>query len=617
MKSIFSEIIEKLRNGQVIFFLGAGASADAPANLPISSALFREFASRLLISDPERKRNQIVSRLEGKLRFEVFFQLFTNVFSESAIDMLGILESGQPNYIHAFIANLASQNLSPLVATTNFDSLLEKALVSQGSVDFDLLYSSDDFKKPLNKNGRFQVIKLHGSLRNKSNEKVYNSIQISINQVGRNIEKDKINCFKMILKKYDIIFVGYSGMDDFDLLPILLKTKSDKSIYWINHISVPGLNVMRSHDVTRRLDSVAGSNCEKAVSSRKNGYLIEGSTSSFISGITYQLFKDRMRPQKSRRTIYDFSYLDNWEKLCELPTYRNYLAGMMFIEAGEYKHALKYLRKVPAESDRYHMSIIQQAVALKYSNSAETARDLLVQLINNASTPQSIVTKALIQLGFLESEHNNFTIARRHLFRAARMGPENDTDLSTLHNNLGISYLIESELFELSGKPRYTITYRLNRAIESFNLARRITIRMGNPYQLANIDDNLALSYGFLGKFKQAKSKHFEALRNYRSLYQRREEASCLDNIGVFYKKQGNYPLALRYYLDAHKMKEKYSTLRRLALTKHNLGEIYYLSGDKKNALKWLLEAKSIFKDENLLHYLDSVSRMIEEVKST
>ena len=136
-------------------------------------------------------------------------------------------------------------------------------------------------------------------------------------------------------------------------------------------------------------------------------------------------------------------------------------------------------------------------------------------------------------------------------------------------------------------------------------------------YQFANIDDNIALSYGFLGKFPQARKKHFEALKSYRSLYQRREEASCLDNIGVFYKKQCNYSLALEYYLDAHKMKQKYSTLRRLALTKHNIGELYYLSGDKNNALKWLLEARAIFKDENLPVYLESVNDLIKQVKHT
>jgi len=271
MEAIYSNLVDKIKNNELVFFIGAGASFDAPAKLPISSTLFKEFASRVLSNESKEERIELISKIKKGIRFEVFLRLFTNIIGESSVEMLKILESGKPNFNHLFMAQLAYNNLSPMVITTNFDSLLEKALYYYGVNDFDFLYNNNDFKNFQKKGNAFKVIKLHGSLKNKVGKKSYDSVFISINQVGKVVPKAKQETLKYILKNYHIVFMGYSGMDDFDLLPIFLTTKSNKSIYWINHKIKSPLSFILADEIRRHSEQYIDSNYGKILSSRKGG----------------------------------------------------------------------------------------------------------------------------------------------------------------------------------------------------------------------------------------------------------------------------------------------------------------------------------------------------------
>lgn len=49
------------------------------------------------------------------------------------------------------------------------------------------------------------------------------------------LEPWKFKIFKNDLILSDIIILGYSGMDDFDILPSINQIKSNKRIIWIQH----------------------------------------------------------------------------------------------------------------------------------------------------------------------------------------------------------------------------------------------------------------------------------------------------------------------------------------------------------------------------------------------
>lgn len=106
------------------------------------------------------------------------------------------------------------------------------------------------------------------------------------------------------------------------------------------------------------------------------------------------------------------------------------------------------------------------------------------------------------------------------------------------------------------------------------------------------------------------------------------EEASCLDNIGVYYKERANatiddltlrrkyLKLALKFNQQAYRIKKRFSTPRRIALTEHNIGEAYHLLGRNHDALRWLKSSLSIFQKEGLNPYCKDVERIIKKVEA-
>ena len=202
--------------------------------------------------------------------------------------------------------------------------------------------------------------------------------------------------------------------------------------------------------------------------------------------MNFRLFRKKIASSNQKRIEYNFNYLDKWEKRVELESHKNYLSGLIFNQIGEYDLAIKFLKRINNSSIHHPMSVIRQSIALKRCNKIRVSRDYLINLINNETFPKDIIMKALIQLGLLETEYNNLNLGRQYLFKALKMKPKSINDLSVIFNNLGESYLIESDLMEKLNEPRYKIRYLLRRALDNFNKALKIKKNTGNPYQIAN-----------------------------------------------------------------------------------------------------------------------------------
>jgi tetratricopeptide (TPR) repeat protein len=82
-------------------------------------------------------------------------------------------------------------------------------------------------------------------------------------------------------------------------------------------------------------------------------------------------------------------------------------------------------------------------------------------------------------------------------------------------------------------------------------------------------------------------------------------EASCYNNIGVFYKNQGVLDKAVNYYLKSLSINEKLNNAEGKAFTYNNIGTIYSMKKDYNNALKYFLNSY------NLLDSLGNEKAMI------
>jgi tetratricopeptide (TPR) repeat protein len=622
------DLADRIKHKQAIFFLGAGASCDAPSNLPISTILLKEIAERVALPTSTDSQQEAIERIAKGIRFEVFFQALITALPKKAIAALDIMTSGQANYIHDFIALLAVTHHCPLVLTTNFDLLLENALSKRGCA-YSMWHLPKHFRETLTKTKRFKVIKLHGSLRDSHGQQSTDSIAISVNQVGKAIPPHKRRFLQYILKRYDLVFVGYSGLDDFDLAPLLLTTKSPKKIFWIKHES-SGLSSWTPSNRLRKQKQVPlEANDERIVASRQNGVLFQGKTHWFLNALSKELFRQPIKKPAPPADKRDYGYLDTWANDTEIKAKRNFVNGLLYESLERHQEAIRFFELVPNSSPDVEEALYHKAVCLRRGGQPKAARKQLTLLAIGSRWSKSAKSKALVQLGLLENQEGNLALARKHLKRVPNMTLSDGYIFIAANNNLGMSYLFEAERLQLAGKSKKRIYTAASSALYYLTIAKKAVCRLGSPKEVANICGNVGLANVFIKHYGRAKKNFFEALRVFQSLHVYSEEASCLDNIGFFYKMKAlrfressqayrdGLAAALSFNVRAHTLKLKVSTLLRVAMSKHNIGDTYFLLGDVDKAIWWLTEAKKSFESEKHTYYVGEVSRAIARAKST
>ena len=618
-------IAEKIRRREVIFFLGAGASCDAPAGLPTSFSLLDASFARIALPSAGRSKEQMAARIVKQIRFEVFMQTLVTAVGQEAVGALRILNAGRPNVTHNFVALLAEHNLAPFVLTTNFDSLLEQALVARHCGDFELWHLNSHWRRSPTVGSRFKVLKLHGSLRDKTGQPAGGSILIATSQVGRSMPHAKAKILRDVLRGYHLVFVGYSGLDDFDLLPLLLTTPSDREIFWISHGS--GSEVSTASSLRKHPHGTIG-NPERIVSSREEGVVVRCNTRRFLSLLSEELFGDGFGRAPRSNQGYDFGYLDAWEARTELQRHKPFINGVLSQRMDDHTAAIDFFHRVPTDAPEWKDAAYYAAVSLRHQGSIDAARTQLTQLVNTRAAPlKEVRAKALIQLGLLENEQANLPLGRGYLRKAMRILPEDAAILVAGNNNLGMSSLFEAERLHQAGESHTEVVKSARQAFGYLSVARTHVGSYGNPLMAANICGNLGLSCVFLCRFKRATVYFAEALRLFRSLHLASEEASCLGNLGYYYKAHAmhlgcgnsNYNAlpeeALKCNKQAHAIKQRVSTPRRVAFSRHEIGDVYRLLGRKGQALHWLKSARAILEGEGLEGYCADITKVIDQLR--
>ena len=239
------------------FLAGSGISLDPPSCLPTGYMLIKLILQQTI---PQSEQNFFLSSMspqqldmrtqndlqlnmdtEGDfLRFEQLLEKLRWIDPDFHIlDCFEIIK--EPNINHKFLAKMLINGNK--VLTTNFDSLIEYALKELNIPDNNIkpIIYRQDWEIHEDHNS-YYVYKLHGSVVDIRNQKnCRDSLQATLSQIFQNksgalhLESWKKTVIESILKDYDLIIIGYSGLDDLDILPTLRKIISDKKIIWIKH----------------------------------------------------------------------------------------------------------------------------------------------------------------------------------------------------------------------------------------------------------------------------------------------------------------------------------------------------------------------------------------------
>jgi tetratricopeptide (TPR) repeat protein len=225
----------------LVVLAGAGVSLDSPSCLPPAMPLMHAIIDA--VAPDEGIRTELraacyadrpdVRGPNNFLRMERLFSLIYPPGTEPrALVMLG--EATAPNRIHYALAELARRGA--FILTTNFDCLIENAAAAMGfpllgmaqDEDFELISEREDVQP------QWRVVKLHGST------DFPETIQTTLEAVARGRfafaqGTAKGDFVRGLFADRDLLVIGYSGSDDFDIIPLLLQTPSERAVIWIDH----------------------------------------------------------------------------------------------------------------------------------------------------------------------------------------------------------------------------------------------------------------------------------------------------------------------------------------------------------------------------------------------
>ena len=219
-----------------IYLVGAGASVDPPSSIPPAAHILGELLNWIAGTDRKlasavRKRI-VVPRGRNPftaLRFEAFIEAIGNVVKDPLPVLAEISRHGSPNRIHHILAREIGRGAR--VVTTNFDTRIEVACRLAG-IDAGL-HILDHTAPDIAEDCR--ILKVHGSF--DSTVEAPWATLLRIGQAG--LAFSRFPQLHAWLQKHsenaDLIVVGYSASDHFDVVPLIETSTRCASVSWMNY----------------------------------------------------------------------------------------------------------------------------------------------------------------------------------------------------------------------------------------------------------------------------------------------------------------------------------------------------------------------------------------------
>jgi tetratricopeptide (TPR) repeat protein len=212
-------------DGQLTVLAGAGISHDPPSCLPLARELLRGAAEAVSAPLEKRLQSAVIAAAEA-LRPETFAEILLGIVGPKALGFLSVLASDSPNANHKALA--AALKNGGVIATTNFDTLIEQA-AAQVQVPIHVVVSTERLKLR-----SARIYKLHGTLTECGG---LERLALSSGQVARRRTGALRKLLQALFRDSTVLVVGYSGMDDFDINPLLASLpRGTGRVVWIDHV---------------------------------------------------------------------------------------------------------------------------------------------------------------------------------------------------------------------------------------------------------------------------------------------------------------------------------------------------------------------------------------------
>lgn len=222
---------------RVVVLCGAGVSVAAPSSVPswwgFNQSVLEELIRRFTDVHPVPVRaTSALSRLSlDALDITEFSQILSDAFAGGTwFEALGVLDGTDPNENHYALARWAASGPLKVVATTNFDTLIERAMLEVGIAHrvYDCLL--DDPPTSLETASAVCVVKLHGSTPRST------SLVDLAAQKRRGLPGAWLDWLESVFGKLEVVVAGFSGADlalAEDYLRLRVASAHSPSLTWL------------------------------------------------------------------------------------------------------------------------------------------------------------------------------------------------------------------------------------------------------------------------------------------------------------------------------------------------------------------------------------------------
>lgn len=605
MKSInlsFKELING--NTNLTFLVGAGCSVDPPSCQPAGKKMM-DAMIRYSCAESEIEKLLEIS----DLRFEQLVEIIRDQLDKDLeiIDYYG--ECKYPNLQHFFLADIIKKG--HFVITTNFDFLIEYALLQSGIPEKDIIpvITKSDYKKYQNpskliKKDKKPLYKVHGSTKNIiENKDTRDTLVATIQAFGSNkeglnvfqVEPFKQSLFDNISNGRSLIILGYSGSDDFDIVPTLKVLTDLREIIWINFV----FNDDGEEKIYEIDENLVNASIEL---DKVNNILVDIKRTSNIDHVyrvdtnTSRLVKSLISPfPELSETNFDLDPLD-WFKL----------------KLGTPDPATKYSISMNIYSD-FNMYDDQLRCAKELLHLAEQSNDEFWKLKGNLSlssvyNAQGEYSKALEILKSLEKKFKGSDATVEILIRIGQTY-EAQSDLSGAQTYYELALRLIDKLKDIDKSFKAGALESLARvettegnykhALEKSEEALKIFEQQGNLWRKASLLISIGELYKLQNNFSDALNRYETSLKIYELLGHSEGLINSYQKIGTIYRDEKNHSKALDYFKRALKLSQKIGFPSKTALSLVLLSNIDSESNNHSEALGKLKKALEIYENLN------------------
>jgi tetratricopeptide (TPR) repeat protein len=562
-------LLKRVSARSLNLFVGAGISKNPPSNLPLASEFRTHFFKEVCTQE---KLAEVYVNYQSKLDKIPFESFATSIISDTNfIDtFIRIFSFGMPNKNHNLIAWLISNGYVSKVLTTNFDELIEQAGSTHNEIGLRVLYNE----------GQFNAVNLH-SIKSPVICKIHGGVQepASIRTILNLIAKEEFQQSRSKILDYffrtsgkDVLVLGYSCSDVFDINPFIENLKSKIKILVVKHES----NCFRIEELSKPFDHFSG--CQIVC----NTNIIIDYFWNKLIGTKY--YENKNVNEKWRRAISEWNEgLNSAQRL--------YLAGKILVEANEPKKASELLKqglnKASNKKLRAHICLTlaqSQALMGVYSEAARLWKESLPILEEEKDDIR--VAQCYAYIGRIEKLKGNYDEAEK-LFRKSLMISEKigfqDGKARVLHE-IGTVYQRRGDFKK--AKKIYKQSYELHR-------------KNGDLSGMASSLHQLGVIERIKGNIKSATKLFTESLEIYEKLGSLLDIAGSKHELANCEKASGQLDRAQELFEESLQILNAINEHARIAWTLHDYGTVFYLKGDYNTAEKLTQRSLKIKRSNN------------------